>query len=81
MGRLTIDLTDEQHKSLKAIAALEGKSIKQFALEKLLPQACGDDEAWEEFKAFMNDRIERALSSEPSPRTFSDIANAGRRKH
>jgi uncharacterized protein (DUF1778 family) len=32
MSRLTIDLTDEQHKTLKAIAALEGKSMKQYAV-------------------------------------------------
>src|SRR3546814_17665775 len=33
MSRLTIDLTDQQHQSLKALAALTGKTIKQYALE------------------------------------------------
>ncbi|MBA4207724.1 MAG: antitoxin, partial [Polymorphum sp.] len=32
MSRLTIDLTDKQHQSLKALAALQGKTIKQYAL-------------------------------------------------
>jgi hypothetical protein len=35
--RLTIDITDQQHQSLKALAALQGKTIKEYALERLLP--------------------------------------------
>ena len=38
MSRLTIDISPEQHKSLKAMAALEGKTIRQYALERLFPQ-------------------------------------------
>jgi len=37
MSRLTIDMTDQQHQSLKAMDALQGKTIKQYALERLLP--------------------------------------------
>jgi uncharacterized protein (DUF1778 family) len=37
MSRITIDVTDQQQHALKAIAALEGKSIKQYALERLFP--------------------------------------------
>ncbi|MCC7183490.1 MAG: hypothetical protein IT509_07965 [Rhodocyclaceae bacterium] len=36
MSRLTIDVTDQQHQTLKALAALEGKSIKQYALDRLM---------------------------------------------
>lgn len=28
MSRLTIDITDQQHQSLKALAAMQGKTIK-----------------------------------------------------
>lgn len=42
MSRLTIDMTDQQHQSLKALAALQGKTIKQYALDRLFP---GDAEA------------------------------------
>ena len=35
--RLSIEITPEQHKKLKAIAALQGKSIKDYVLEKSLP--------------------------------------------
>ncbi len=40
MSRLTIDITDHQYQSLKALAALEGKSIKQYTLERLFPADC-----------------------------------------
>ena len=41
MSRLTIDISPEQHKSLKAMAALEGKTIRQYALERLFPHRAG----------------------------------------
>jgi len=42
MSRLTIDISPEQHKSLKALAALEGKTIRQYALERLFPPRMPD---------------------------------------
>jgi len=41
MSRLTIDISPEQHKSLKAMAALEGKTIRQYTLERLFPRGNG----------------------------------------
>ncbi|WP_406568384.1 hypothetical protein [Alterisphingorhabdus coralli] len=38
MSRLTIDISENQHKALKAMAALEGKTIRQYALERLFPE-------------------------------------------
>ena len=43
MSRLTIDITDHQHQSLKARAALQGKTIRQYALERLFPDPAGED--------------------------------------
>jgi len=43
MSRLTIDITDQQHQTLKATVALQGKTIKEYAVERLFPQT-GDDE-------------------------------------
>jgi uncharacterized protein (DUF1778 family) len=76
MSRLTIDLTDEQHKTLKAIAALEGKSLRQYSLEKLLPVKDEIDEDWQRFKAFINKRIENGLEGKVSERTFDEIVDA-----
>jgi uncharacterized protein (DUF1778 family) len=80
MSRLTIDLTDEQHKNLKAVAALQGKTIRQYSLEKLFPPASDEDEAWEEFKEFMNKRVDQALDGKFSKRNILDIANDGLRR-
>lgn len=35
VSRLTIDVTDQQHQRLKALAALQGKTMKEYAIEKL----------------------------------------------
>ncbi len=51
MSRLTIDITDQQHQSLKALAALQGKTIKQYALERLFPGDANADQAWQELKS------------------------------
>lgn len=73
MSRLTIDLTDEQHKHLKAVAALEGKTMRQFATERLFPVKDELDEDWERFKAFMDVRIDQAIEGNISDRTFDQI--------
>ncbi len=38
MSRLTIDITVQQHQALKAMAALQGKTIKEYAIERLFRQ-------------------------------------------
>ena len=76
MSRLTIDLTDEQHKNLKAVAAFQGKSIKQYSLERLFPANPAEDQAWEEFTKFMNKRIDHALAGNISDRSFDEIVDA-----
>ena len=62
MSRLTIDISDHQHQSLKALAALQGKTIKQYALERLFPAQSGEDQAWQELKALLGQRINEGLS-------------------
>ncbi|HTM82693.1 antitoxin [Asticcacaulis sp.] len=74
MSRLTIDMTDQQHQSLKALAALQGKSIKQYALERLLP-ASGEEQAWSELKNFLNKRIEQGLNGNVTPKSFDQIVD------
>lgn len=61
MSRLTIDVTEQQHQTLKALAALEGKTIKQYALERLFP---GDSGALEELKALLSERLAEARRGE-----------------
>ncbi|MBB5575710.1 MULTISPECIES: antitoxin [Rhizobium] len=73
MSRLTIDITDQQHQSLKALAALQGKTIKQYALERLFPGDTDGERAWEELKTLMNTRINEGLAGKLSTKTVSEI--------
>jgi len=41
--RLSIEVSAEQHQRLKASAALQGKSIKDYVLEKTLPVKPGSE--------------------------------------
>lgn len=77
MARLSIDLTDQQHRDLKAVAALQGKTIKQFALSRLFAEDTSDktDVAWEEFRLFIGKRVEEALAGEFSDMTAEEIIN------
>jgi hypothetical protein len=60
--RLSIDITPEQHQRLKAIAALQGQSMKDYVLNRVLPQGAEatDDEALKRLEAFLEPRIKAA---------------------
>jgi len=73
MSRLTIDVTEQQHQALKAMAALEGKTIKQYALERLLPEDAGSAQAWQELKSLLGTRINEALAGKVSAKSIREI--------
>jgi hypothetical protein len=73
MGCLTIDIADEQHESMRALAALQGKTIKQYALERLFPGDVEGERAWEESKTLMNTRISDGLVGKLSTKTIDEI--------
>ncbi len=73
MGRLTIDMTDQQHQSLKALAALQGKTIKQYALEHLFPGDADADQAWRELKTLLGTRINNGLAGKVSAKSVGEI--------
>lgn len=73
MSRLTIDITDQQHQSLKALAALQGKTIKQYALERLFPGDTDAERAWEELKNLVNTRVNEGLAGKLSTKTVGEI--------
>ncbi|EAM4819204.1 antitoxin [Salmonella enterica subsp. enterica serovar Sandiego] len=73
MSRLTIDITDQQHQSLKALAALQGKTIKQYALERLFPGDADADQAWQELKKMLGNRINNGLEGKVSTKSIGDI--------
>lgn len=89
MGRLSIEITPEQHQRLKAVAALQGKSIKAYVLEKALPsplpeddKAFSEEEALHRLEMFLKPRIEQAERGEVVNQTASEIiAELKRERH
>jgi hypothetical protein len=75
MRCLTIDITDQQYQSLKARAALQGKTIKQYALERLFPADADGDLAWEELKALLDERIADGLAGNVSTKSIAMIVD------
>lgn len=73
MSRLTIDITDQQHQSLKALAALQGKTIKQYALERLFPGDADGDRAWSELKSLLNTRISEGQAGKVCAKSVGEI--------
>ncbi len=73
MSRLTIDITNQQHQSLKTLAALQGKTIKQYALERLFPGDVDANKAWEELRSLLSARIHDGLGGDVSTKSLSDI--------
>ena len=75
MSRLTIDITDQQHQSLKALAALQGKTIKQYAIERLFSAGAGEDAAWQELKTLLGQRIAEGLVGGVSTKSIDAIVD------
>ncbi|TPG15178.1 antitoxin [Sphingomonas koreensis] len=75
MSRLTIDITDQQHQSLKALAALQGKTIKQYAVERLFSANGGEDQAWQELKTLLGKRIADGLAGDVSTKSIDAIVD------
>ena len=70
--RLSIEITREQHKKLKATAAMQGKSIKDYVLDQTLPD--NDEEAaLTELETFLQPRIEEVMRGERSDKTVDQI--------
>ncbi|MEO7468017.1 MAG: antitoxin [Sphingobium limneticum] len=80
MSRLTIDMTEQQHESLKASAALHGKTMKEYALEKLFSDQVDGVDALDELKALLGARIAEGLDGHIATISAADIVeNALRR--
>lgn len=73
MSRLTIDITDQQHQRLKALAALQGKTIKQYALERLFPGDADADQAWQDLKILLGTRINDGFAGKASAKSIGEI--------
>jgi|LakMenEpi03Aug12_release.lakeMendotaPanAssembly.Ray.scaffolds.fasta_scaffold317395_3 hypothetical protein len=74
MSRLSIDLTPVQHQRIKAVAAFQGKTLKEYTLERLLPYTDDERAALHELEAILQPRIESAYRGEGVEITAMQIA-------
>ncbi len=70
--RLSIEISPEEHQQLKAAAALQGKSIKDYVLERTLPDS-QEKAALQKLESFLKPRIDAAMSGERSSLSVDDI--------
>ncbi|MCE7915535.1 MAG: DUF1778 domain-containing protein [Nitrosomonas sp. PRO4] len=73
MSRLSIDLTPEQHQKIKAVAALQGKSIKEYVLAQILPTSSDADLALNELETLLDERIKSAKAGKISQKSVEEI--------
>jgi hypothetical protein len=77
MSRISIDVSDAEHQKLKAMAALQGKSIKEFVLARTIgEQALEADLA--ELETVLRDRV-AAKGEQPNTRTVGDVFQQARK--
>ncbi len=89
MSRLSIEMTPDQHQRLKAVAALSGKSIREYVLDRVLPPSptsedISEMEALRQLELFLKPRIEAAERGETVSKSVMDVFNevaAEMRKH
>jgi hypothetical protein len=83
MSRLTIDITEQQHQSTKAMAAIQGKTIKEYAIERLFPSAGDEERAMAELRSLLEQRMGEGARGEVLTQSLTEIAegsmNAGDR--
>ncbi|MEZ6197391.1 MAG: antitoxin [Planctomycetota bacterium] len=80
MSRISIDVTPEEHARLKALAALQGKSIKEFVLDSTLGLA-DQDGALAELEALLDRRLANARAGGLSKRSVDDVIAQVKREH
>lgn len=78
--RLSIELSPEQHQRLKAAAALKGQSIKDYVLERTLPDR-EEERALKKLEAMLQPRVEAALRGELSSKSVDEIFDQVKEGH
>ena len=79
MSRISIDVTDAEHRKLKALAALQGQSVKDFVLARTIGDQARDADL-AELEELLDGRIERAKAKGTGERTVGDIFGQARQE-
>lgn len=66
MSRLVIEMTDEQHQQIKAAAALNGQTIKNFVMDRLF------DDDFAKLASVLEKRIADVKSGNVTGRSIKD---------
>ena len=72
--RLSINITPEQHQYLKAAAAIQGKSIKSYVLERALPDP-EEQAAFAKLESLLAKRAHSAQTGQLSDKSLDDVFN------
>ena len=82
MPRLSIDISTEEHRQLKAIAALNGQSIKDYVVARTLhgDEVADDtvDEALSELKTLLENRLAEVKSGKVRMATAAQVGQMAR---
>ncbi len=74
MSRISIDVTPQEHQRLKAMAALQGRTIKEFVLARTLgAESPNEAAALAELEALLRDRLRQVEEGRVSKRTVEGI--------
>ena len=73
MSRISIDVTEDEHRRLKALAALKGVSLKDYLLENALDSRKDEEMALAELESFLDDRLKKGRAGKISRRKVGDI--------
>ncbi len=68
--RLSIEVSPEQHQRLKAVAALSGQSIKDYVLDRVLPDE--EDEALQQLEEFLEPRLKESGMNKTVQQIFEE---------
>ena len=77
MRRISIDVTDAEHRKLKALAALQGQSVKDFVLGRTIGDQT-EHAVLAELEGLLDERIDRAKAQGVSKRTVGDVFGQAR---
>ena len=74
MSRISIDVTPAEHQRLKAMAALQGQTIKEYVLASTLGSSGNDErQALAELETLLDARIKRADAEGWSSRSVEEV--------
>lgn len=73
MSRLTIEISNEEHRKIKTLAGLSGQTIEEFVRSRIFEENFEKDNDWQEFKDLMLERILDAENSDINQKSIKDI--------